>query len=157
LHALYEHTAPATLERLGEENLRWLRALPHEFRHEDIALVHASPADLWRAPLPADDDEAFRTAYGPLGAGYVVYGHIHRPFVRVVDNMTVANSGSAGHTWDGDPRASYLLVDDGHLEIRRLEYPIDRDIDDLLATAYPYAEWLAAMRRSGSYVQPPAV
>jgi hypothetical protein len=68
--------------------------------------------------------------------------------------MTVANSGSVGLTWDGDPRASYLLIDGSRLEIRRVEYPVERDINDLLSAKFPYAQWLGEMRRSGTYLAP---
>jgi len=32
------------------------------------------------------------------------YGHIHRPFVRALDDLCVINAGSVGMPWDGDPR-----------------------------------------------------
>jgi len=57
--------------------------------------------------------------------------------------------------YDGDPRASYLLLTDGRQEIRRVEYDIEREIKHLLASAYPYKEWFAEVRRRGAYIAPP--
>jgi diadenosine tetraphosphatase ApaH/serine/threonine PP2A family protein phosphatase len=83
-----------------------------------------------------------------------VYGHIHRPFVRDLGSMTVANSGSVGSPYDGDPRASYLLVnEDGAAEVIRVEYDVEREAAGLLASGYPAAEQLAESRRRGEYVR----
>jgi predicted phosphodiesterase len=154
LRAMYEHTGPATLELLSDDNLDWLRGLPPEVSFDDVALVHASPRDLWRAPPPSAPDGEFESTYGPLRRRIVVYGHIHRPFVRNLGDLIVANAGSAGLSWDGDARASYLLIDGGAIEIRRVEYPIENDVADLYATGYPLPDWLAEMRRSATYVFP---
>ena len=41
--------------------------------------------------------------------------------------LTVANTGSVSLSYDGDPRASYLLIDNGAMSLRRVEYDIDRE------------------------------
>ena len=51
LTALQE-MASATREALGEERLAWLCDLPRLQMHGPMALVHASPESLWRAPAP---------------------------------------------------------------------------------------------------------
>jgi predicted phosphodiesterase len=154
LRAMYQDTGPATLDLLSEDNLQWLQTLPAELRFDNLALIHASPRDLWRAPLPSAADDELQSVYGPLNRQIAVYGHIHRPFVRHLPGLVVANSGSAGLSWDGDPRASYLLIEESSIEIRRVEYPVDEDIRDLYATSYPLADWLAEMRRTARYVFP---
>ncbi len=115
-------------------------------------MVHASPGDLWRAPTPETDDAALRDVYGDADASTVVYGHIHRPFVRVMPELTVANSGSAGMPYDGDPRACYLIVEDGVPSVRRVEYDVDDEVAGLSASGYPRASWLATVRRDGRFV-----
>src|SRR5712671_6749612 len=52
LVAAIEEMAAATCEALGEERLAWLRGLPRIQIHGPMALVHASPESLWRAPGP---------------------------------------------------------------------------------------------------------
>jgi len=148
--------AAATTKLLGEERVAWLRGLPAEWRSSDaqIALVHASPGNLWRAPGPESDEAELVATYGNLGARIAVYGHIHRPYVRTVGALTVANSGSVGAPYDGDPRPSYLLIEDGRVTIRRVAYDIERECREFIASGYPHAEWLAEIRRKGAFVPP---
>ena len=101
----------------------------------------------------AADDELAET-YGRRGAAVVVYGHIHRPYVHSLPGLVVANSGSAGMAFDRDPRASYLLVEDGTPTVRRVEYDLEREVAALTAVGYPDAERLAEMRRSGRFIRP---
>jgi predicted phosphodiesterase/ketosteroid isomerase-like protein len=157
LRVLFESQAPATRELLGPERLAWLRALPAERLVEGVLLLHASPGDLWWAPSPDAEDEALLATYGGLGAGTVVYGHIHRPYVRALAGLTVANSGSVGMPFDRDPRASYLLVEDGQPSVRRVEYDVEREADALVRRRYPQAEWLAERLRRGSFIPIPSL
>jgi putative phosphoesterase len=157
LRVLFESLAPATIELLGAERIDWLKTLPAEQRLGDVVVVHASPTDLWRAPMPRDPDEVFVESYEQLQARVVVYGHVHRAFVRRLKGIRVANSGSAGMPYDGDPRAPYLIVDDDDVQVRRVTYEVDRDIEDLKIVNYPYASWLGEIRRRGTYTAPPDI
>lgn len=137
-------------ERLGHDRNAWLQALPVEWRHEDeVALVHAVPGDLWQAVLPDTADAELLAIYGPLNARTAVYCHIHRPYVRVLGNLTVANAGSVGLPFDGDPRASYLVIEDGRVENRRLDFDLERAVAEVLASGLPEAPVVAAMYRTG--------
>jgi diadenosine tetraphosphatase ApaH/serine/threonine PP2A family protein phosphatase len=70
-------------------------------------------------------------------------GHSHRPFIierlpsceMVVYNERVEfrqscrymiNAGSVGQPRDGDPRAAYVILDEGKVEILRVEYDYKR-------------------------------
>ena len=117
--------------------------------------MHASPGNLWRAPMDTADDAELENTYTQLNARTVVYCHIHRPFMRKVGSMTVCNTGSVGSPYDGDTRSSYLMIDDGKLAIRRVAYDVEKEVGRLLASDYPHKEWIAEMRRKGSYVPPP--
>jgi putative phosphoesterase len=152
---LFDLCGPATTQMIGPSRLAWLRALPLEVRHENVALMHASPGNLWRAPMDTAEDAELENTYKKLEAEIVVYCHIHRPFIRKVGQMTVCNTGSVGAPYDGDPRASYLVIDDGQPAIRRVAYDIEKEVGRLLASDYPYKAWIAEMRRKGSYVPPP--
>ena len=156
----FESCAPATCQMIGDSRLAWLRALPSDLRHENdghenLALMHASPGNLWRAPKDTAGDAELKATYENLNAEIIVYCHIHRPFIRKLGNMKVCNTGSVGSPYDGDPRASYLLIDNGQPTIRRVAYDIEKEVGRLLASDYPYKEWIAENRRKGSYVPPP--
>jgi putative phosphoesterase len=138
-------------ERLGEEPNRWLQKLPLEWRQERrVALVHAVPGDLWKAVGPQTEDSELRAIYGPLGARLAVYCHIHRPYVRDLADLTVANTGSVGLPFDGDPRSSYLLVDDGKPDIRRVEYDVERAVREVEESAHPDAATIAGIYRTAT-------
>ena len=154
LRLLFEDYSPATRKLLGGERIEWLRGLPDEHRQNGLVLVHASPGDLWRAPPPDADDAELLAAYGPCEAEIAVYGHIHRPYVRRLDELTVANSGSVGSPFDGDPRAAYLLVDGSRPQVVRVEYDVEREASLLTRSRYPDATRIAEMRRSGRFVPP---
>ena len=147
--------APATSHLIGEERLAWLRRLPAAQQVEGIAVIHASPTSVWVAPMPNCTDEELAATYAGLSASAVVYGHIHRPYVRKLSHMTVANCGSVGLPYDGDQRAAYLLIDRDDFVIRRVEYDVNREIQSLLHSNYPYAHWLASILRAGQYIPPP--
>lgn len=141
--------APVTETMLGAERVAWLRTLPLEWRDGDrVALVHAVPGDTWKGVLPDASDAVLKEIYGPLGAQLAVYCHIHRPYVRKLDDFTVANSGSVGLPWDGDTRSSYLLIEDGEPSIRRVVYDVERHIADVERSGYPTSRWLIEQARS---------
>ncbi len=154
LALIFMDYVPATLELIGPERLAWLRELPAQQELGDLALVHAAPGDLWRAPGPAAEDEELVARFAPLQASLAVYGHIHRPYTRTLRELTVANSGSAGMPWDGDARASYLLIDDGEPRLVRVAYDTQRETAQLLNSGYPDSPRLAEMRRRGAFLEP---
>ncbi len=145
LFAAIEEMAVAAREALGEERLAWLSALPRKQTHDSMTLVHASPETAWRAPSHTAVDAELEKVYGSLGAAIVVYGHIHHSYVRNVSGMLVVNTGSVSLSYDGDPRASYLLFDDSTPAIRRVEYDADKEVKALRACGLPHADWVAKM------------
>ena len=150
-YELFATLAPATRGLLGEERVRWLETLPDEWRDDSggVALVHAAPGDLWKNVRSDSPDRELENVFGVLGAPLAVYCHIHRPFVTAMPGLTVANSGSVGMPFDGDPKASYLLVEDGRPNIRRVEYDIEKEVAALKGSSYPMKDALIEGRRKG--------
>jgi len=151
---LFNECAPATRELIGDARLNWLRTQPTQWQAEGIAVIHASPGDLWRAPLIDATDAELLAVFGSLHADTVVYGHIHRPFLRRLGRLVVANSGSVSLSYDGDPRAAYAVYDHGGVAVRRVAYDIEQEVKELHAVGYPRAGWLSTILRSGTYVPP---
>jgi predicted phosphodiesterase len=147
--AAVEEMAAWTREALGQERIAWLQSLPRTQIHGPIALVHASPESLWRAPSPEAGDEELRKVYGPLGQPIAVYAHIHRAYVRKVPSagkesgLTVANTGSVSLSYDGNRRAAYLLLDRLEPTIRRVEYDVEGELKALSESSIPRADWVA--------------
>jgi putative phosphoesterase len=154
LLAILQEMIPPTLASIGEERLRWLEGLPFLYSQEGFSLVHAGPNDLWRAPMPNASDDELQSTYAPLRAQIVVYGHIHRPYIRGLPGMTVANTGSVSQSYDGDRRASYLVIDGESITIRRVEYDVESEAEEHLRSGLPHADWLSRILLAGQYCPP---
>jgi predicted phosphodiesterase len=154
LFQLIGEIADRTRESLGPDRLAWLSALPLTHTQAPIALVHASPGDLWRAPMPNAPDADLERVYAPLAQPIAIYAHIHRPYIRQLPGLTVANTGSVSLSHDGDPRASYLLIADGIPVVRRVAYDIEREVAALTASGLPGVDWMAQNLRTGSFQMP---
>jgi diadenosine tetraphosphatase ApaH/serine/threonine PP2A family protein phosphatase len=151
---MVQETIPPTLASIGEKRLRWLEGLPSLHSQPGFSLVHASPEDLWRAPSPNASDDELRSTYASLHAPIVVYGHIHCPYIRRLPGLTVANSGSVSQSYDGDRRASYLVMDGQSITIRRVEYAVESEAKELLRSGLPHADWLSRILLAGKYCPP---
>jgi predicted phosphodiesterase len=147
--AAVEEMAASTREALGEERLAWLQGLPRTLVHSPLALVHASPESLWRAPSSQAADAELEQVYGPLAQPIAVYAHVHCSFVRRLAGIrsgsatVVANTGSVSLSYDGDRRSSYLLLDGLEPTIRRVEYDADKEQKALSESGLPHADWIA--------------
>jgi putative phosphoesterase len=159
LWAAVRKIASATSEILGEQRLAWIRSLPLVHRQAPLGLVHASPTSCWHAPASDATDATLEATFSPLAQPVVVFGHTHRPFVRTLPGaeLTVANAGSVGLPYDGDPRASYALIDSAGTpqqgetdSLRRVRYDLERELRRLSNCGLPGADWTARMLRSAS-------
>lgn len=155
LMAIIRQTIPPTLEKLGDERLAWLRNQPRMQRTESVALVHASPESCWRAPMPNATDEEMEFTFAGLERSIAVYGHIHRSHIRSLPGMTVVNTGSVSLSYDGDPRASYLLLEGSKPTIRRVSYDIEAEARATMQCGLPHAAWICQTLRAATYLPPP--
>ena len=148
--------ASATRDVLGPERLAWLRTLPLSIAEPGFALVHARPGDSWRAPAPDAGDAELEGIYGPLDQPIAVFGHTHLPMIRTLPGTPrlLINTGSVGLPYDGDPRASYLLLDGDMPTLRRVDYDLDRELDRLAASALPGALWTTKILRARAPLLP---
>ena len=101
-------------DNLSKESRKYLRSLPEQIRLEAegkrVLLVHASPASTKEHLTPQTTDERLRELALVAAADIVVCGHSHQPFKRKVDGVWFINPGSVGRPDDGDPRASYAIL-----------------------------------------------
>jgi predicted phosphodiesterase len=118
-------------EALGTERLDWLRHLPAErrWRTDDDTLVlvcHASPGSQTAGFDQHLDPSVTIERVARTDARVIVCGHTHLPEVRDLGWKLIVNDGSAGYVFDGDPTASWALIDiaDGEVaaEIRRTTF-----------------------------------
>jgi diadenosine tetraphosphatase ApaH/serine/threonine PP2A family protein phosphatase len=139
-----------TRSALGEETLA--RIAGYRLVHIDAPyhMVHSSPDD----PLAWNYVIGLREAMGQFEhfqTPICLVAHSHRPFIAIrrpsgsystpeelkvkfaADHRYLINVGSVGQPRDGNPDASYLLVDDGKgtAEIRRVPYPVEHTQADM--------------------------
>jgi predicted phosphodiesterase len=154
--AMIREMASATRSALGDARLAWLRELPLVTIRNELAIVHAIPESCWAAPAADATDAELEDVYGLLGTPVVAFGHTHLPFIRTLPGTPeiLINTGSVGMPYDGDPRASYLLLRAGVPEIRRVEYDVEKELKLLAICGLPGAAWTAKMLRTGSPQMP---
>lgn len=141
---------PWTARALGRSGLNFLASLSARQllrlspRHTILA-VHGSPRS---------DEEGIRpdTPVAELvpminGQAYnlLLCGHTHLPCDRMVAGRRVVNVGSVGLPFDGDPRASYALVNlrpggEYFLQFRRVSYDVEQVVRQLMAFNHPTAD-----------------
>lgn len=136
-----------TRDQMSDAEIDFLRKLPIYWEDEvsELFLSHASPyqANKWHYIFTSEDAErAFSALENPL----LITGHSHIPLcfckkrtitsqVVGVDEIEIVpgtryllNPGSVGQPRDGDPRASYAVLDTEKnvFSVRRVEYDIGR-------------------------------
>ena len=128
LHRLAAATRPLHWKLLSGLQMKYLARMPVTRKvtldGKRFYLVHATPRDPFDEYL-RDDKSAWATRLNGIDADFVLVGHTHLPFVLPLDGVTVINPGSIGQPRDGDPRAAYAIIENGKVELRRVEYDID--------------------------------
>ena len=163
----YRAAAEWARDQIGDDGVDYLRRLPWERRlrvgddgspHGDLVLFcHASPGSLTDG-FPADLDAVVTIdRVSGTDAKAIVCGHTHIPEVREVGWRTIVNVGSAGYVFDGDPSASWALIEiEGEeikAEIRRTTYDIMAASDAVSARGLPGDVYRAATIRTGKLVR----
>jgi diadenosine tetraphosphatase ApaH/serine/threonine PP2A family protein phosphatase len=72
--------------------------------------------------------------------------------VLEVGEKLVINPGSVGQPRDGDPRASYAVIEDYRVELKRVEYPVERTLSAIRASGLSATDkdMLAEVFRKGA-------
>jgi putative phosphoesterase len=136
------HALEWTGERLTEESRAFLRSIEDRRRlrlgERLVAMHHGSPAE--------DDEAVFPEHLSPgllhtARADLLLLGHTHVPMTARYPEGIVVNPGSVGQPRDGDPRASYAVVDLPSLaaEVRRVPYDVEAVVEQLARERLPAA------------------
>ncbi|UCC89932.1 MAG: metallophosphoesterase family protein [Anaerolineales bacterium] len=154
------HVSLWTRSALTEGNQRYIESLPVALvQAEHFTLAHGSPRHpIWEYILyPA----VAQVNFGHFSTRYCLVGHTHSPVIFYAPNETngicqaqvpstngpgplgnrrlILNPGSVGQPRDGDPRASYGILDLDTLtfEYRRIPYPIADVQGQMEALGFP--------------------
>ena len=135
-------TRPWHWEVLDSRRMKYLARLPVSayFRSQEwnLFLIHGTPRDAMEEYL-GSDEQAWRQRLTGIEADFVCVGHTHVPFHLDLGHIQVINPGSVGQPRDGNPRASYAMIDNGQVQLKRVEYDIDATLSQMSTTDVP--EW----------------
>lgn len=149
-------------DALGDDRVLWLRRLPAErrLRADDgtmILICHASPGSQTAGFDPELDANVVVERVARTDARVIGCGHTHLPEIRDLGWKIIVNAGSVGYVFDGDPTASWALIDihDGEVtaEIRRTEFDVLAVANGISARGLPGDVYRAATVRTGKLVR----
>jgi putative phosphoesterase len=146
-----KHLDPAAARFIAETPIDWRITGPSGKR---FVFVHATPWSTHPAVQP-DAPESMLTKMLDEGqADTLVYGHIHKAYIRQVGERTVACCGAVGIPLDGDERPCYLIAtDEGsgwQLEHQRVGYNRDAYLSELARSGMPSsAVFIDTIRNAG--------
>ncbi|MCI0380877.1 MAG: metallophosphatase family protein [Gemmataceae bacterium] len=152
-------TRPLTQERVTIAERRYLGALPVAQRvtleTAKFLLVHATPRD----PLDEyaiNDADFWARRLQEVDANVICVGHTHHPYVLEVGDKLVINPGSVGQPRDGDPRASYAIIENQRVELKRVEYAVEDTVRTVMESNLPEPAkaLLAEVFRTGGLAKP---
>ncbi len=136
-------------KQLAPDNLAYLEALPEILVEGRFTLIHGSPRHpIWEYIIYPS---TARVNFEHFDTPYCLAGHTHTPVIFRLEDANaegaaealppavnepmvlgaerlIINPGSVGQPRDGDPRASYALVDDEAMTIEhhRVAYPVEK-------------------------------
>ncbi len=118
-----------TYHTLKKPSRKFLKNLPEtrmvEIQGKKLLMTHGSPASLTEHLKPNTPKARLRELTSLSEADIILCGHSHQAFARSVDEVLFINPGSVGRPDDGDPRASYAILDiqDGEIGIQHFRIP----------------------------------
>jgi putative phosphoesterase len=105
---------------------------------ERIVMFHESPKNLHDYIFP---DVATPDLLSNINGDVLVLGHTHIPFIMESEEGQVVNPGSVGQPRDGNPDASFAVLDTvtREIKLKRVQYDIEKVIRDMLTAHLPEA------------------
>ncbi|HVL86710.1 MAG TPA: metallophosphoesterase family protein [Candidatus Thermoplasmatota archaeon] len=144
-----------TRKLLTPENRKRIAEFPATLRFQvglgELAVYHGSPRDpLMEYVFPdAGIDEFSALAKSAGEPTFVALGHTHIPMRRKADDTWFLNPGSVGQPRDGDPRASFGLLDGETAEFTIVRVPYDVDATEAANRAAGLPEAISRRLRKG--------
>jgi predicted phosphodiesterase len=118
---------------------------------------HASPGSQTQGFDPQLDPTVTIERISRTDARVICCGHTHLPEIRDLGWKVIVNAGSAGWVFDGDPTASWALIevdgDTADAEIRRAEFDTMEVANAISARGLTGDVYRAATVRTGKLVR----
>jgi len=122
-----------TRKEISSENLSYIAGLRSKTTFTadgvKIALVHGSPRDpLNEYVYPSTPEFILRSLVDQSESQVLLLGHTHVPFSHKFGSRLIGNPGSIGQPRDGDPRASYAIIESSNgfdFRVHRIDYDVE--------------------------------
>jgi putative phosphoesterase len=119
-----------TLEHADWRSKDFMRGLPFDLRFDlggrRVRVVHGSPRKVNEYLFADKPARTFERIAAGADCDVLVFGHTHQPWVAEYGGVLFVNCGSVGKPKDGDPRASFAVLevvgDELMATIERVEY-----------------------------------
>jgi putative phosphoesterase len=142
-----------TLAHADRASKDFMRELPFDLRftmgERRVRLVHGSPRKVNEYLFEEKPARTFERIAAGADCDVLVFGHTHQPWIHEYGGVLFVNCGAVGKPKDGDPRASFALLElDGAGEVRasieRVPYDADAVAREVGAAGLPteYADKL---------------
>lgn len=153
-------------QRVGEEGIAWLEALPFEIRvsplnargpWDDLLIVHANPRNLDDALDPLLPDEELLRRIGRTEAALIAFGHIHICYTRQVGRHLLMNVAAVGNSKNHDLSSKWGIASwheaSNHwtAELRSVPYPLEATKAEILACGVPSPKRVIRKLEQASY------
>ena len=130
-----------TRAEVTDDNKQFLQRLAPQLRTrvgaKRVLLVHGSPRRMNEYLFEDRPDSSFQRLAEGSEADLIAFGHTHKPYVKVVGEVTFLNIGSVGKPKDRDPRACFALVTESTTEFVRVSYDVATAAAAIRATTLP--------------------
>jgi putative phosphoesterase len=135
-----------TAENLLSKNSAYLKSLPKQTNltigNIRIGIFHGTLEDPDEELFPSAPESRFQQLAKHAAYQVQIMGHSHVPYHKIVDGVHFINPGSVGRMFDGDPRASFAIlnVSSGHITVEhfRIPYPVDQVVAGLEDQRLPH-------------------
>jgi putative phosphoesterase len=119
-----------TLAHTDRRAKDFMRGLPFDVRFElggeRIRLVHGSPRKVNEYLFEDKPARTFERIAALADCDVLVFGHTHKPWVHEYGGVRFVNCGAVGKPKDGDPRASFAVLESSNsgvsVSIERADY-----------------------------------
>jgi len=140
---------------LLSKNSTYLKSLPKQTEFTigniHIGLFHGTLEDPDEELFPSAPASRFQQLAKHAPYQVQIMGHSHVPYYKIVDGVHFINPGSVGRMFDGDPRASFAIlnISSGNISAEhfRIPYPVEKVVAGLKDQRLPGI--YAKMFRSG--------
>lgn len=132
-----------TQEKILDKTRKYLSSLPARYEFETgfgrALMLHGGLENLvqW---ITENDSDLLEDIAVKCGTRLVIMGHTHKPFSKQINNTLFVNPGAVGRPFDGDPRASFAVIDVGddiRVRFRRVEYDVEKNVKALITAGLP--------------------